>query len=283
MSNEKNPLVSICIPIYNTEKYVDETLDYVLNQTYKNLEVIFSDNCSTDKTVEIIKKYNDPRIKLYQNPENKGLVYNFEKALSYATGKYMMLLGADDGMDYTAVEKCIKILEDNNYKDIVICNTYIKIYNDESKLVHTKKFLLGGGGPLSSYWGIRSNLFWGSNIIGEPNGTLFKREAYEKIPNPKYKNANKWTMDLDMKYEIFLQGPGYMIPEALGMFRLSSQSTSSKELKFDQAKLFRQHAYKIYKDKRYKLSYFWVITATVNSFILQIARNIFYILFIKNK
>ena len=282
MSNEINPLVSICIPIYNTEKYVHETLDNVLKQTYKNLEVIFSDNYSTDKTVEIIKSYNDPRIKLFVNTENKGLVYNFTKVLSYATGKYMMLLGADDGMDYTAVEKCVAVLEDEKFKDIAIVNTHIKIINDESKVVHIKKYFFGSG-RISSYWGIRCNLFWGSNIIGEPNGTLFKREVYEKTPNPKFVNGNKWTLDLDMKNEVFLLGSGYMIPEALGKFRLSAQSTSNKELKFEQAKLFRQYANKLYKDKRYKLSYFWVITATINSFLLQIARNIFYILFIKNK
>ena len=157
-----------------------------------------------------------------------------------------------------------------------------KIINDESKVVHTKKYIFGSG-KISSYWGIRCNLFWGSNIIGEPNGSLFKREAYENTPNPKFKNGNTWTLDLDMKNELFLMGPGYMIPEALGTFRLSAQSTSNKELKFTQAKLFREYAFVLYKDKRYKLSFFWVITATINSFILQIARNVFYKLFIKNK
>ena len=279
---QNNPLVSICIPIYNTEKFVHETLDCVLQQTYTNLEIIFSDNCSTDKTVEIIKSYNDSRIKLYQNSENIGLVNNFIKVLSYASGKYMMFLGADDGMDYTAIEKGVAILEDEKNKDLVIVNTHIKIINDESKLVHTKKYIFGSG-KISSYWGIRCNLFWGSNIIGEPNGTVFRRDAYEKTPNPKFKNGNTWTLDLDMKNELFLLGPGYMIPEALGMFRLSAQSTSNKELKFAQAKLFREYAYTLYKDKRYKLSFFWVIVATINSFILQIARNVFYKLFIKHK
>ncbi len=279
---QSNPLVSVCIPIYNTEKFVRETLDCVLKQTYTNLEIIFSDNCSTDKTVEIIKSYNDPRIKLFQNSENIGLVNNFIKVLSYATGKYMMFLGADDGMDFTAVEKGVAILEDEKNKDLVIVNTHIKIINDQSKVVHTKKYIFGSG-KISSYWGIRCNLFWGSNIIGEPNGTIFRRDAYEKTPNPKFKNGNTWTLDLDMKNELFLLGNGYMIPEALGQFRLSAQSTSNKELKFTQAKLFREYAYVLYKDKRYKLSFFWVITATINSFILQIARNVFYKLFIKNK
>ncbi len=196
---QSKPLVSICIPIYNTEKFVRETLDCVLRQTYTNLEIIFSDNCSTDKTVDIIKSYNDPRIKLYQNIENIGLVHNFIKVLSYATGKYMMFLGADDGMDYSAVEKGVAILEDEKYKDILLVNTHIKIINDESKVIYNKKYIFGSG-KISSYWGIRCNLFWGSNIIGEPNGSLFIREAYERTPNPKFKNSNKFKT---ISYSLF--------------------------------------------------------------------------------
>jgi hypothetical protein len=112
---------------------------------------------------------------------------------------------------------------------------------------------------------------------------LFKKDAYDKIPEPKFEKGNNWTFDLDMLLELLLQGKLYVIPEPLGKFRISAQSTSNKELKFVQAKLFREFTNAVYKDKRYRLSYFWVITSTVNSFLLQIARNLFYKLFIKNK
>ncbi|MBA3663143.1 MAG: glycosyltransferase family 2 protein [Bacteroidetes bacterium] len=279
---QDGPLVSICIPVYNGDKYIDETISCCINQTYKNLEIIISDNCSTDNTIQLIKRYNDPRIKIFSNACNIGLEANYRKALTYATGKYMAFLGADDGMTLDAVEKEVAIMESPEFKNIVLVNTYIQIINDESKNVFLKKFIFGGG-PLSAFWGIRSNFLYGSNTIGEPNGSLFKREAYEKIPEPKFRNGNKWTLDLDMKFELMLQGDSYMIPEPLGQFRISSQSTSNKELKFTQAKLFRQYAMAIYRDKRYNLSFFWVITATINSWILQIARNVFYILFISKK
>jgi glycosyltransferase involved in cell wall biosynthesis len=279
---QNGPLVSICIPVYNGDKYIDETLGYCLNQTYKNIEIIISDNCSTDKTVERIKSYSDPRIKLFRNATNIGLVGNYIKALSYATGKYMGFLGADDGMALDVIEKEIAIMEKPGNENIVLVNSYINVINDEGKIVFRKKSITGGG-PLSAWWGIRSNFLYGSNTIGEPNGSFFRKSAYDKIPEPKFRNANAWTMDLDMKFELMLHGDSYMIPEPLGMFRISSQSTSNKELKFDQARLFREYAMKLYRDKRYKLSFFWVITATVNSFFLQLARNMFYILFIKDK
>lgn len=276
------PLVSICIPVYNGDKFIDETIQNCIGQTYKNLEIIVSDNCSSDKTLDFIRKYNDPRIKLFSNATNIGLVANYRKALTYATGKYMAFLGADDGMELDAVEKEVAIMESPEHKNVVLVNTYIKIINEESKTVFIKKFIFGGG-PLSAYWGIRANFLYGSNTIGEPNGSLFKREAYDKIPEPKFRNGNTWTLDLDMKFELMLLGDAYMIPETLGKFRISAQSTSNKELRFSQAKLFREYAMAIFRDKRYKLSFFWVITATINSWLLQIARNLFYIFLVKKK
>lgn len=279
---QEQPLVSICIPVYNGAAYIDETVQCCINQTYRNIEVIFSDNCSTDNTVELIKRYNDPRIKIYSNSKNEGLLNNFKKVFTYATGKYMSFLGADDGMTNDCIEKCVRILEDPKYKNVVLVNTYIQIINDESKTVFIKKFIFGGG-LFKGKWGIRSNFLYGSNTIGEPNGSVWRKEIYDKVPEPKFKNGNTWTTDLDLKFELMLHGDTYVIPEALGKFRLSAQSTSKKELKFTQAKLFREYALALYRDKRFGLSYFWVITATINSLLLEVARNIFYILFIKKK
>lgn len=276
------PLVSICIPVYNGANYIDETVKCCINQSYKNIEIIVSDNCSTDNTLELIRQYNDPRIKIFSNLKNEGLLFNFKKVFTYANGKYMSFLGADDGMQHDAIEKSVSILENHAYKNVVLVNTYIQIINSESKTVFVKKFIFGGG-FCSSFWAIRSNFLYGSNTIGEPNGSVWRKEAYDKVPEPKFKNGNIWTTDLDLKFELLLHGDSYVIPESLGKFRISAQSTSNKELKFDQAKLFRQYAITLYKDKRYNLSFLWVITATVNSFLFQIVRNIFYILFIKNK
>ncbi len=274
------PLVSVCIPVYNGAKYINETLDCVLGQTYKNIELIISDNCSTDNTLELIRAYADPRVKIFSNEKNMGIKYNYLKVFTYATGKYLSFMGADDGMELTTIEKGVAILESEKYRDVSLVNGYISIINEESKRVYLKKFIFGGG-CFSSYWGIRSNLLYGSNIIGEPNGALFKKEAYDKIPEPKFEKGNNWTFDVDMLCELLLQGKLYIIPEPLGKFRISAQSTSKKELRFAQARLFREYAMALYRDKRYHLSFFWVITASINSFLLEIARNLFYVFFIK--
>lgn len=281
MCFDHKPLVSVCIPTYNNKRYIDETLRCVLNQTYSNIEVIISDDCSMDGTVGIIKSYMDSRIKIHENSVNIGLIDNFTTALSYGVGKYLMLLCADDGIELDAIEKGVGILESYENSDISIVNTYIKIINGEGKAVYTKRFIFGGG-RISSYWGIRSNLLCGTNVIGEVNGSIFRKEAYEKIAEPKIKNGNKWTVDLDLKFELLLIGNGYVIPEALGRFRISDQSTSAKELRFEQARLFRQYAFRLYNDNRYKISFGWVVASVISSLILQLARNLVYKFILKN-
>ena len=272
------PLVSICIPTYNVENFIQETLNACLNQTYKNIEIIISDNCSTDKTVSLIKDYGDPRIKIFSNSVNEGLLFNYKKVLSYATGKYISLLSADDGMEPETVAKAVFVLEAPENKDIVLINTYIQVINSEGKKIFNKKSPFGGG-RISSYRAIRSNFLFGTNVLGEPNGSLFRKSAYDKIPEPKFLNGNSWTIDIDIKLELLLQGDAFTIPEYLGKFRLSDQSTSVSNLKLVQAKLFREYAYRVYRDRRYGLSSILVVTATVNSLILELARNIFYLIF----
>ena len=90
-------LVSIIMPNYNGEKYIEESLNTVLNQTYKNWELLIIDDCSKDRSVELIKeKYNDKRINLIELKENKGSSHARNIGLKYSKGKYIAFLDSDD-------------------------------------------------------------------------------------------------------------------------------------------------------------------------------------------
>jgi len=92
-----NPLISIAMATYNGEKYLEEQLDSIYAQTYKNIEVIVTDDCSTDKTVEILEQYSKSHgLKYYVNEENLGFVKNFEKAITLCKGEYIALSDQDD-------------------------------------------------------------------------------------------------------------------------------------------------------------------------------------------
>ena len=90
--------MSICIPVYNGEKTIAKTIHSLINQTYKNLEIIIIDNCSSDSTVKIVQEFNDPRIKTNRSEESPSLLQNTTgtDAFLYAKGEFMAIFHADD-------------------------------------------------------------------------------------------------------------------------------------------------------------------------------------------
>ena len=111
-----NGLVSIIMPSYNTAKYITNSIESVLNQTYKNWELIIIDDCSTDNTDEIIKNYNsEDRIKYIKNEKNSGAAVSRNRGLREAKGKWIAFLDSDDLWCPTKLEKQILFMKENNY------------------------------------------------------------------------------------------------------------------------------------------------------------------------
>ncbi len=110
MSTQSLPSFSICIPIYNHGRYIADTIQSVLDQTYPHFEIVIADNASTDDSVEQIQKFNDPRIKLYRNRYNIGFAPNLQRVTSYATNDYLNLLSSDDQMKPNALETFANVI-----------------------------------------------------------------------------------------------------------------------------------------------------------------------------
>ena len=113
--NNENPLVSILIPVYNREKYIGEAIESAINQTYKNIEVIIVDNCSTDNTWKILQDYQckDKRIHIFQNEKNLGPVYNWIECFKGAKGVYSKILWSDDWMSLDFVENALSAFNED--------------------------------------------------------------------------------------------------------------------------------------------------------------------------
>ncbi len=122
-SANDRPLVSIGLPVYNGEKYLESALQSLLNQTYSNLELIICDNASTDSTRDICLKYaqSDPRIKYFRNDKNIGGANNHNLCFSLAKGKYFRWAAHDDVVTPDLIEDCVEFLERNPH--IVLCCT----------------------------------------------------------------------------------------------------------------------------------------------------------------
>ena len=109
-------LVSIIMPSYNTAKYIKESINSVLAQTYMKWELIIVDDCSTDNTDEVIASISDERIKYIKNDKNSGAAVSRNRALREATGKWIAFLDSDDIWHPKKLEKQISFMKKNNYK-----------------------------------------------------------------------------------------------------------------------------------------------------------------------
>lgn len=118
------PIISVIIPVYNTEKYLNQCLDTLVNQTYKNLEIILVDDGSTDNSLDILNSYSnvDSRIKVISQT-NKGPGAARNKGLENISGDYISILDSDDFYKLDMYEKMLgKLIETN--ADVVICKSY---------------------------------------------------------------------------------------------------------------------------------------------------------------
>ena len=122
--------VSIIVPIYNAEKYLNRCIDSLINQTKKELEFILINDGSTDSSEEIIKSYSDKRIKYYKN-KNQGIGKTRNFGIEKAKSDYIMFLDSDDYLEYNACEKLYEKISSENL-DLVICD-YYKVYENGTK------------------------------------------------------------------------------------------------------------------------------------------------------
>ncbi len=166
------PLVSIVMCTYNGEKYLSEQLDSILNQTYKNLELIIVDDVSNDSTVKIIKEWmkKDNRIIFYENKSNLGYNQNFEKAITFANGEYISLSDQDDIWFSDKIER---LLNKFDRADVVL--THARSVNFIDGELHYPK-----GKLLPPFTGNDpKKLFYDNQISGHK--IMFKKSLLEKI------------------------------------------------------------------------------------------------------
>ncbi len=109
-SESGSPLVSVCVPAYNAGRFLGKCLESLLGQSYRRIEVIVSDNASTDDTPEIVRKTADPRVRYFRNPENIGPFPNWNRALARASGEFVSVYHADDVYEPEIVEKEARFL-----------------------------------------------------------------------------------------------------------------------------------------------------------------------------
>ena len=210
----KNELISIIMPTYNCAKFIKETIQSVINQTYENWELVIVDDCSNDNTEEIVASFNDKRIKYHRLEKNSGAAVARTTAMKMATGNYMAFLDSDDLWKKDKLEKQLDFMKKNNYN--FTCTAYEQIDEEGNKLnkvIKTKK--------KANYNRILLDCPVGNSTVMYNVDNLGKFE----VPNIRKRNDDALWLQI-LKKEKFIYG----MPDVLMEYRIRNNSISSNKL-----------------------------------------------------
>jgi glycosyltransferase involved in cell wall biosynthesis len=166
------PLVSVIVPNYNNEAFVARCLDSLLNQTYPNIEIIFIDDCSTDRSVEIVDSYQQQhhQIRLIKNPVNMGVSVTRNIGINSAKGKYLTTLDSDDEYLPKKIEHEVIVLEDRDDFEDVAYSDLIVSYKDKDILLLPN---------IKSDDDVSKNILFRKGTI--PRDVMFHRQKIEQL------------------------------------------------------------------------------------------------------
>lgn len=166
-----NKKISVIVAVYNTEEYLDRCLESLLNQTYKNMELVIVEDCSTDSSRKLLKKYKEnENIKIFYNKENRGLSYSRNYGLKKSTGDFIGYIDSDDYVEPDYYEKLMRSIKDNK-SDTAICD--IKLVDEQTNKIQRCKCYTNDFDVCS----VVNNGFAASAC-----NKLFKRKNIEKYP-----------------------------------------------------------------------------------------------------
>lgn len=207
-------LVSIIMPSYNTARFIGESIQSVLAQTYTNWELLIVDDCSTDNTDEIVQPFlSDERIKYFKNEKNSGAAVSRNKALREAKGKWIAFLDSDDLWLPEKLERQISFMTANDYK--FSYTEYEKI-DEESESLHV---LVGGPNNVTK------KVMYRYCYIGCLT-VMYDSEFMGTIQIKDIKKNNDYAMWL----QLCKKANCYLLPENLAKYRIRKKSISHDKL-----------------------------------------------------
>lgn len=221
-------LVSIITPTYNSEKYIKETINSVLSQTYQNWEMIIVDDCSTDNTVRIIEEEmeKNSRIRFIQLQENQGAAVARNTAINYANGRYIAFLDSDDLWEMNKLEVQVSFMNMNN---IPFSYTSYKIINENGEET---------GKVVNVPEKIDYNQLLKNTIIGCLT-VMLDINKFGRVQMPNMRTRQDTALWLSILKQGYI---AYGIQQPLAKYRKKSGSISSNKLKMAKQnwKLYRE-------------------------------------------
>ncbi len=230
------PIVSVCIPVFNCEAFIESAITSVLQQTFQNFELIIIDDQSTDHVYDVIRRLadsvNDDRLKVFRNDKNLGPEANWNFCLSKAKGRFIKVMGGDDILYPDCLELQVRILSNPQYEDIAFVSGWRDIIDPRGNVLMRNRGMknrriIQGDGRLRRDDAFRMILRSGTNPIGEPVAVLFRSDLVQKTGVFSGRDI-PYLIDLDQWCRFLQSGHLYVLAQTICAFRVSNTSWSYK-------------------------------------------------------
>jgi glycosyltransferase involved in cell wall biosynthesis len=207
----KKPMVSVIMPVYNCEMYIKKSINSILNQTYNDFELLIIDDCSTDKTKDIVKSIDDNRIIFIEKPKNTGYTNSLNYALQLVQGKYIARMDGDDISLSGRFEAQVEFLESN--ESVVACGTIFKYLNSDI-VINLPEFDND----------IKLAMLKG-NSMAHPS--IMMRNSVIKEKNIRYNKEKEPAEDYDLWVELMAYGKLHNLQEVYLEYRIHNSQVSA--------------------------------------------------------
>jgi len=217
----KEPTVSVVMASYNEEKFIEQAIESLLNQSYSSFEFIIVDDGSDDGTRNIIKSFDDCRIRMIVNESNKGLPASLNRGIQAATGTYIARMDADDRSLPKRLEKQVNVL--NNQPDTQVVGCWINVIDGTGSKIGTVEYEELDGDPKV----VKDK----GPGIAHPSA-MFRKSIFDQVGG--YREEFTYAQDLDLWVRIARMSDGgfiQIIPEILFERRVTPETFSNKPLK----------------------------------------------------
>jgi len=220
------PTVSICLPTFNGERYLEKAIASALQQSFDDFELVICDDCSTDATVEIIQRYAaaDPRLLWCKNDARKGLFSNYNECLKRARGRFIRLFAQDDLLHPEAVKRAVVVMEQHPQVALVSCGKEVIL---DGGLHQPPASACDANRPLDGQAVAAQLLIGLSNFIGEPSAVMFRGDVVQSGFDPHFYHLG----DTDLWVRVLSAGDYFHLDEPLCTFRQHSCSATTRNLR----------------------------------------------------
>ncbi|NDJ61555.1 MAG: glycosyltransferase [Chloroflexi bacterium] len=238
---QAQPTFSVCIPNYNYGHFIGETIQSVLDQTYPLFEVIIADNASTDNSVEVIRSFNDDRIRLVENRYNIGFAPNLQRATMYAQNDFINLLSSDDQMKPDALETYVEIIREmSDQAERLVLYSDVDTFDNDGHVtgavrkapdgfyIHTIPFSQNGDQPAPIVDAPSYSVYRGLDVLADSLrrlktfapflSTVYSRALWEAVEG--YNSVRTIGPDKFFNYKLLAQDPVVVhVPRTLFRYR----------------------------------------------------------------